>query len=114
MSSRAAYMDIGLALRFDDGTEVRLTARPRDLRAWQQTARNHVTLDNVLPVNEDGELAIGKFNLPELYRLAWMVARRAGEFSGSLEQFGEQVDVAVTSDEEEEPGPTNAGRSDGS
>lgn len=104
------YMDVPLALRWDDGREERVTARPRDLMAWQKTGRG-VTLEDVLPVNAEGDgLDLGKFNLPELWRLAWMVARREGLFDGPLEAFGEQVDVTVTEDGEEgsDTRPTNA------
>lgn len=106
------YMDVPLSLRFDDGSEHHVTARPRDLMAWQKTGRGQLTLEAVLPVNSAGTgLDFGKFNLPELYRLAWMVARREGLFDGTVEEFGLQVDVSVSEDEMEEqeaPRPTGA------
>ena len=111
-------MDVPLALRFDDGTEQHVTARPRDLMAWQKTGRGNLTLEDVLPVNAAGTgLDLGKFNLPELWRLAYMVARREGLFDGTLEQFGEQVDVTVSEedmDDEEPPRPTGPAPSAGS
>ena len=106
----STYMDVPLGLRFDDGIEHRVVARPRDLMAWQKTARSNITLEAVLPINAAGDgLDFGKFNMPELYRLAWTVARREGLFDGTVDQFGEQVDVTVLDDDRDEAArPTNA------
>lgn len=97
----------------EDGDPYEVVADTRDIYVWEKTTPNKgVTLQQ----------AMEEIRFLELYRLAWIAARRQGMFSGTIDQFSASCQVITTEqddDENEEEGvhggpvPTRPGASPG-
>lgn len=77
----------------DDGDPYRIVADTRDLYVWEKTTPNkQLTLQQV------GE----ELRLVELYRIAWIAARRQGMYAGTLDDFAATHQVEPTGEDEDE------------
>jgi hypothetical protein len=103
--------EVSLTVKID-GIEHQITAEPRDLLVWEKTSRGK-KLGELLPISEDGEhMDARRLSLVEMYRLAWITARRLELFAGPIEQFEEEVTVVLRG--AASPGPTRPAPSAGS
>jgi hypothetical protein len=93
----------------DGGDPYRLTVDTRDMYTWEKTTQNKaITLQQ----------AMEELRLVELYRMAWIAARRQGMYSGTLDEFAATHLVEPTGDEDDEEAgeeavPTRPGASPG-
>jgi hypothetical protein len=79
----------------DGGDPYRVVADTRDIYTWEKTTPNKtVTLQQ----------AMEELRFAELYRIAWIAARRQGMFAGTLDDFAatHQVEPKGDDDQEEE------------
>jgi hypothetical protein len=105
-----ATMRIPFEITPDDGDPYKIVADTRDIYSWEKTTSNkQVTLQQ----------AMEELRLVELYRIAWIAARRQGMYAGTLEQFAANHQVEPSEEDEDEDGgeegavPTRPGASPG-
>lgn len=77
----------------DDGEPYSLTAGSRDVMFWEKTTKGAALI----------QLREG-LKLTDLYKIAWIAARRQSLFAGSLEEFEKTCELGY--EEEPEPDPT--------
>lgn len=89
----------------DDGEPFDITASSRDILRWEKSK----------PGRSITQLMGGEPRMAEVYALACVAAVRAGDFTGSLAQFEETVDLDGREPEDQadadadEEGPTQPG-----
>lgn len=73
---------INFSFKLDSGEEHVVTATSRDVLNWEKTTQGAMfgnLMDNL--------------RMTDLHKIAWFAAKRAGQFSGTEQEFNEQVDL---------------------
>lgn len=104
-----ATLTIPFEVTPDNGDPYQIVADTRDIYVWEKTTPNkQVTLQQ----------AMEELRLVELYRIAWIAARRQGMYAGNIDDFAATHLVEPTGEDEdeedeEEAVPTQPGASPG-
>lgn len=90
---------ITFTVRPDGGEPYELTAGSRDVLQWERTTK--------------GKSAATLGDMADMYKVAWLAAKRQGLYDGSLQDFETTVDLETEGDEDgsdEGPDPTRSAR----
>ena len=79
----------------DNGDTYEVTSTTRDILMWERTTKGAAAFQLQEPT------------MGALYRIAHLASQRTGQFSGTLKDFEESVDLEVAG--EEDPDPTQPG-----
>ena len=81
----------------DDGDTYEVAVTSRDVYLWEKTNKD----------KRMGQLAQeGGQSMVDSYALAYLAAKRTGQFSGTLDEFSKTVDLSFAAELDEEPDPT--------
>jgi hypothetical protein len=90
-----ATLSVPFKITPDGGDPYRVVADTRDIYTWEKTTPNKsITLQQ----------AMEELRFAELYRIAWIAARRQGMYAGTLDDFAatHQVEPNQEDDDQEE------------
>lgn len=87
----------------DDGEPYELKVTARDALMWERTGKDNPSILAYLSYP----------SMTQAYRLAHIVAKRTGQFTGSLQEFEAQHDLSITTmmTTDEQPDPTESAAS---
>lgn len=82
----------------DSGEAFEVEAKARDVLAWEKRGKGRKFSD------------FREVTMAAMYELAYLAARRSGQWSGTLDEWCDLVDIEPVGDDDEEVDPTSEGR----